>query len=61
MDCPKDYKEKYCRDHEGSCENCHHRVPEVVNRDFRVSDICNIDKIFATREEAEAVLEELME
>lgn len=36
MDCPKDYKEEYCRDHEGSCENCHHRVPEIVSRDFRM-------------------------
>jgi len=59
MDCPKDYKEEYCRDHEGSCENCHHRVPEIVSRDFRLSDIPNMDKIFATREEAEAALKEL--
>lgn len=59
MDCPKDYKEEYCRDHEGSCENCHHRVPEIVSRDFRMSDIPNIDRIFATKEEAEAALEEI--
>ncbi|EOS27651.1 hypothetical protein C806_00098 [Lachnospiraceae bacterium 3-1] len=59
MDCPKDYKEKYCRDHEGSCENCHHRVPEIVSRDFQMSDILNMTKIFATKEEAEAALEEL--
>lgn len=59
MDCPKDYKEEYCRDHEGSCENCHHRVPEIMSRDFRMLDISNMDKIFATREEAEAVLKEL--
>lgn len=59
MDCPKDYKEEYCRDHEGSCENCHHRVPEIVSKDFQMSDIPNMDKIFATREEAEAALKEL--
>lgn len=61
MGCPKDYKEEYCRDHEGSCENCFHRVPEIVSRDFRMSDIPNMDKIFATREEAEAALKELGE
>lgn len=59
MDCPKDYKEEYCRDHEGSCENCHHRVPEIVSRDFRMSDILNMNNIFTTREEAEAALKEL--
>lgn len=59
MDCPKDYKEEYCRDHEGSCENCCHRVSEIVSRDFRLTDIPNMDKIFATREEAEIALEEL--
>jgi len=58
MDCPKDYKEEYCRDHEGSCENCHHRVPEIVSKDFQMSDIPNMDKIFATREAAEAALKE---
>ena len=57
-DCPKDYKEEYCRDHEGSCENCHHRVPEIVSRDFRMSDIPSMNKIFATKEEAEAALKE---
>lgn len=56
MDCPKDYKEEYCKDHEGSCENCNHRVPEIMSRDFRMSDIPNMDKFFATREEAEAAL-----
>lgn len=56
MDCPKDYKEEYCRDHEGSCENCPHRVPEIVSRDFRISDFPNIDKIYVTKEEAEAAL-----
>lgn len=60
MGCPKDYEEEYCRDHEGSCENCLHRVPEIVSRDFRMSDIPNMDKIFATREEAEAALKELV-
>ena len=59
MDCPKDYKEEYCRDHEGSCENCHHRVPEIVSRDFRMSDILNMNNIFTTREAAEAALKEL--
>ena len=59
MDCPKDYKEEYCRDHKGSCENCHHRVPEIVSKDFQMSDIPNMDKIFATREEAEAALKEM--
>ena len=59
MNCPKDYKEEYCRDHEGSCENCHHRVPEIVGRDFRMSDILNMNNIFTTREEAEAALKEL--
>ena len=39
MGCPKDYKDEYCRDHEGSCENCPHRVPEIVRRDFRMSEI----------------------
>lgn len=58
-DCPKDYKEEYCRDHKGSCENCHHRVPEIVSRDFRMSDILNMNNIFATREEAEDALKEL--
>lgn len=58
-DCPKDYKEEYCRDHEGSCENCHHRVPEIVSRDFRMSDILNMNNIFATREEAEAALKKI--
>lgn len=61
MDCPKDYKEEYCRDHEGSCENCHHRVPEIVSRDFRMSDIPNMDKIYVTKKAAEAALEELSE
>lgn len=61
MDCPKDYKEEYCRDHEGSCENCHHRVPEIVSRDFRLSDIPNMDKIFATRAAGEAALKEMSE
>lgn len=61
MDCPKDYKEEYCRDHDGSCENCHHRVPEIVSKDFQMSDISNMDKIFATREEAEAALKEMSE
>lgn len=56
MDCPKDYKKEYCRDHEGSCENCHHRVPEIVSRDFRIFDIPSMDRIFATREETEAAL-----
>ncbi len=60
MNCPKDYRKEYCRDHDGSCENCHHRVPEIVSRDFRVSDITSMNKIFATREEAEAALKELM-
>lgn len=60
MDCPKDYKEEYCRDHDGSCENCHHRVPEIVNRDFRMSDILSMNKIFATKEEAEASLKGLL-
>lgn len=46
MDCPKDYKKEYCRDHEGSCENCCHRVAEIVSRDFRLTDIPNMDKIF---------------
>ncbi len=59
MDCPKDYKEEYCRDHDGSCENCPHRVPEIVSRDFRMLDIPNMDRIFVTREEAEAALKEL--
>lgn len=59
MDCPKDYKEEYCRDHKGSCENCHHRVPEIVSRDFRMSDILNMNNIFTTREEAEAALKAL--
>lgn len=58
-DCPKDYKEEYCRDHEGSCENCHHRVPEIVSRDFRMSDILNMNNIFAMREEAEAALKKI--
>ena len=61
LDCPKDYKEEYCRDHEGSCENCHHRVPGIVSRDFRMSDIPNMDKIFATKEAAEAALKEMSE
>ncbi len=61
MNCPKDYKKEYCRDHEGSCENCHHRVPEIVSRDFRMLDIPNMDKIFATRESAEAALKEMSE
>lgn len=56
IDCPKDCKEEYCRDHEGSCENCPHRVPEIVSRDFRMSDFPNIDKIYATKKEAEAAL-----
>lgn len=60
MGCPKDYKDEYCRDHEGSCENCPHRVPEIVSRDFRMSDIPNMDKIFATRKEAETALKELV-
>ena len=59
MDCPKDYKEEYCRDHDGSCENCPHIVPEIVSRDFRMLDIPNMDRIFVTREEAEAALKEL--
>lgn len=58
-DCPKDYKEEYCRDHEGSCENCHHRVPDIMSRKFRASDIQNMDNIFATREEAETALENM--
>ncbi len=38
-----------------------HRVPEIVSRDFRLSDIPNMDKIFATREAAEAALKEMSE
>ena len=59
MGCPKDYKEEYCRDHEGSCENCHHRVPEIVSRDFRMTDILCMDRIYVTREEAKAELKQL--
>lgn len=59
MDCTKDYKEEYCRDHEGSCENFHHRIPEIVSRDFRMEDILYLNKIYATRKEAEAALEAL--
>lgn len=56
MDCSKGYKEEYCRDYGESCEKCSHRVPEIVSRDFRISDIPNIDKIYATKEEVEATL-----
>lgn len=58
-DCPKDYKEEYCKDHNGSCDNCHHRVAEIMSRDFCMSDIPNMDKIYSTREEAEAALKAL--
>lgn len=59
MSCPKDYKEEYCSDHEGSCANCHHRVPEIVSSEFRISGTQDMGKIFTTREEAEAALKEV--
>lgn len=61
LSCPKDYKEEYCEDHEGSCANCHHRVPEIVSSEFRISGTWDMGKIFTTREEAEAALKEMSE
>lgn len=63
MDCPKDYKLEYCTDHEGSCENCHHREPVVISNTFSLMNIPSIQKFgktaFTTREEAEAALKEM--
>lgn len=61
MDCPEDYKEEYCKDHEGYCEKCPHREPKIVNRTFGLSDIPNLYKIIAysTLEQAEQALKEM--
>ena len=61
MDCPKDYKEEYCKDHEGYCEKCPHREPKIINRAFMLSDISNLHKIIAysTLEQAEQALKEM--
>lgn len=59
MDCPKDYKEEYCKDHDGGCENCHHRKPVIMRKIFQTSDIRFINSIYVTREEAKAALKAL--
>lgn len=59
MDCPSDYKKEYCRDHQGSCENCPHRTGSIIRSDFRISDIPNMDKIYTTWAEAEKALKEM--
>lgn len=61
MDCPKDYKEEYCKDHEGYCEKCPHREPSIMNRAFSFSDIPNLHKIraYSTMEQAERALAEM--
>lgn len=61
MDCPKDYKEEYCKDHEGYCEKCPHREPKIMNRAFSLSDIQNLHKIraYSTPEQAERALAEM--
>lgn len=60
MACPSDFKPGYCIDHDGSCENCHHRVPVILKRTFSIQDIPNFSKtVFATREAAEETLKEM--
>lgn len=59
MDCPPNYKEDYCRDHEGACENCHHRIGSIVSRDFQVTDIPYMYRIYTSREEAEEALKKM--
>lgn len=58
-DCPKDFTEKYCTDHPGGCENCSHRVAEILKRKFCPGDILILDEVFATQAEAEAALKVL--
>lgn len=59
MDCPKDYRPEYCTDHEGSCERCPHRVPDIVRTTFSLQHIELNATIFLTREAAEKALEEV--
>ena len=61
MDCPKDFTEKCCTDHEGGCEKYSHRIVKIIKKKLCPSDILNLDKIFATKEEAEAVFKEISE
>ena len=39
MDCPEDYKEEYCKDHEGGCEKCHHRTGKILSKRYTIHDI----------------------
>lgn len=60
MDCPKDFKEEYCTDHEGSCGNCHHRTPVILAGAFVMQDVTEYgERVFSTREAAEKALEEI--
>lgn len=61
MDCPSDFNEELCTDHDGSCENCHHRVPIILSTTFKSTDILNIDYIFTNYKDAEARLKEIEE
>lgn len=55
MDCPSDYKEVYCIDHQGGCANCHHRVPAIMSKKYTLDDIDM--PVYLTEQEAKEALE----
>lgn len=59
MDCPEDYKREYCTDHEGSCEQCPHRVGKILSKKYTLRDIGN--PVYLTYQEAKEALEGMKE
>lgn len=57
MDCPKDYKKEYCKDHDGSCEKCHHRAPTIMSKKYTLNDIGI--PVYTTEQEAKKTLERI--
>lgn len=55
MDCPSDYKEVYCIDHQGGCANCHHRVPTIMSKKYTLDDIDM--PVYLTEQKAKEALE----
>ncbi len=60
MNCPNNFKPEYCKDHEGSCEKCNHRVPIIISGTFSFQNIKDFGKtVFLTQAEAEEALKRL--
>lgn len=57
MDCPADYKESYCIDHQGGCSNCHHRVGAIMSKKYTLNDVGM--PVYLTEQEAYEALERM--